>query len=274
MPLEREHEKRLVRRLQELERERNEVFDELYAAYERHVRVYLAVRVRDEDSLEEIVQLTWLRFWKRLATYDPDRAPLVVFLRLLAQNELSEYFKRRNLIRHQEQAVEDLQELEATVYGASTTPPVEQEHTDPQQFARLLGLIFETEGPPHQLVVFCFQHLLEWTAKSFNDDVSRATLDELTDRLQREYLAVVPLLDPKLFQKRVQPLRDRLKKTLAQQKLVGKTEEHYAKLLNRITGRTQLRDYYGERPAKDIDTWSYSVRRRVIKKLKDAGIAR
>lgn len=270
----RDEEKTLVRRLQAaVDPERKVLFEDLYPRYDRYVRTFVAVRVDNQDHAQEIAQETWLRFWETLASYNPDKSPLIAWLRLLALHALADYFARHNRSSEFECVVAEICELDDEPYTGKR--PNRHNLTDLVLFNRVLELILDSGGPPHELIVYCFWQLLEWKPAEFDEKESQSILNAWESRFEHDYGAVATLLSSAQIARICAPLRARLKKALAALDLDPAVRVRYERVFTRQTGLTPLQDYYRDdhKPASEIQRWTENVQRRLIPLMRNAGLA-
>jgi len=247
-------------------------FKVLHDAVARQVYGFIRARTDNDADASEILQETWLKFWKSIARYDPQRANCVTFLRSIAYSVLVDYYRSRD--RGRDVLISDLleraehsglgSEIESFLGqlppSAATIPP---KGSDLVTERALLHVVLHGTSPPHQLLAFGFAELQGWTPSEITLDFSEALLRHMEGRLEKDYSAT-SMLSADVIESCFSELRGTMDRLLDESLQDSKTRELYASLLNEIIGDTTLRQYYGGDPRQNISHWCQAVRRRLI----------
>jgi hypothetical protein len=107
---------------------------------------------------------------------------------------------------------------------------------------------------------FALQRLVEPAMQKFQPSASKQFIAEQLDEATSGVTAHALLSD-------FEPLRKKmlLKVEAVLSKQDGASEDYFAAIMNTVVGETQLKNYFGARPADSISSLSDKVRKRVIK---------
>ncbi|MGO4884612.1 MAG: RNA polymerase sigma factor [Bryobacteraceae bacterium] len=255
-------------------------------AWQRLVDLYSpilkgTIRSRLEpDDAEEALQNAWLRIFSSLEKYDPNRAPFIAFCRWHATNAAIDVIRRKRRMR-QEVAAEDLGgrqgfegDREPLDWLASTQSWEEaasmerfDEEVAPQLreaiYSQFLQLAFSLPRPPHELICYGFNKLLEWEPRRIVSDLGPEALKGVLKRLETE-LEEKSSLEAGAVEACFEALRQRLRVRLKDLLTDRRTQRRYQALLDRVVAGTLLREYFSSDPAADISAWWWGVQRRLV----------
>lgn len=256
-------------------------FETLFGRYRAAVFGHIVARVRRREDAEDIAQDTWKEVQKKLRQYDSNRANFAAFLKNHAHWKMVDYYRRRR-DRDQVEILEcDLQDPrceegpEATSFmeqAKDLAPSPETLIAQAERFARLcerlLMVTFSGNSPPHQLIAFGFAKLLEWKPREIVSQLSGRCLRDLEAQLEDKYLQIACGQET-VLRMCFKRLREKMDCSVGEAIEDLNTRKVYTNLLDRITGRTILSDYYTDRddPEQNIAHWCGSVKRRVLPEL-------
>jgi DNA-directed RNA polymerase specialized sigma24 family protein len=252
-------------------------WNELHRIFMPVMKGYIRVRIHSDLDQEAILQDAFIRIWKSLPKYNPDRAPLVAFVikhaiwaladsrRSLIHKEalFSELIDRYPTLKNDEEIVDFLGKQEFSKRGSEDTVPTEV-------YDELWKLTFNISHPPHQLIVFGYCKLLALEPRAIVSEYSDSTLKTLGSNLEDKCLAG-SMLSGENIRSCFHKLRENLDLPLYAVLEERKTREIYKRMLNRLTGGTRLTDYFTESPAANIAHWWSAVERRVQSRLRKQG---
>jgi DNA-directed RNA polymerase specialized sigma24 family protein len=237
--------------------------------------VFGAIRVRvPHEYADDILQETWIRVWKYLADYNPERAPLVAFLKQHAFWATIDFLRRRRsgtwfetLVcefrdRHGNSEGGDPFDWISSLAESPTVPDVEAEDFE-EVYNELFRITFALPNPPHELLCFGFCKILEWEPRRIAANLGREALEAIEGTLEKGCIEDSDL-DAELICACFAPLRERLSRPLGSLISDQRTRQRYRQLLERMVGRTALHEYFSSAPTDDISHWWYSVRRRFL----------
>jgi RNA polymerase sigma factor (sigma-70 family) len=246
----------------------------LVASYRSEVFGAIRVRVPQQDA-EDILQETWIRIWRSLADYNPERAPLVAFLKQHAFWATIDFVRRRKSRTWWETLVSEFRDRfgDADSSGdpfdwipsAAQDPEVAEFGAEDLEeiYNELFQITFTLSNPPHELLCFGFCKILEWEPRRIAAYLGPDSLEAIEAKLETGCIDESEL-DAEFISACFTPLRDRLQRTLGSLISDQRTRLRYRQLLERVAGRTVLREYFSAAPADDISHWWYSVRRRFL----------
>jgi RNA polymerase sigma-70 factor (ECF subfamily) len=70
------------------------IFDDLYHNYSHAIRKRIASYIKDETAAEDVLQETFLKVWKKMPTYDPNRGSLFSWLNSIAISTCIDFGRR------------------------------------------------------------------------------------------------------------------------------------------------------------------------------------
>lgn len=136
------------------------------------------------------------------------------------------------------------------------------------EMKNIFQIIFKS-GYPHQILVFCYQKLIEnWTAERIISDLSAQTLENIYSQFINEYaqqsglpIFWVALCFVELKEKLYQKLGELIK---TNDPVFATNLEIY---LDYVTEQTILEIYYGKNRTHDINNWCYRVKNKILQNL-------
>ena len=242
--------------------------------YQRHgkpIKGFIAMRVRNNDHIDDLCQEAWLEILKGLIKFDPAQGSFHGFSMGCGRNVLRRFWHGRPGAF--EVPPEDEDE-DGNACGEPQVPPL-----DGDLFDEFMVKTFGGASPPHQLIAFGFVKLLEWNPAEVVEELSAIGLDKLIARLEEELCEVYTPAEEivhESLQKLNRAMRQR--KKLSEMLADPKNRETYAHLLDRIVGETCLREYYTSKApwnsqiylsesAQTVSNWWVSVKRRTFKEM-------
>jgi hypothetical protein len=125
----------------------------------------------------------------------------------------------------------------------------------------LLRRVLACPRPPHEVVTFGFSKL-NWKPREIATELCDVRLFDLAQRLAREYEALVP---SPAVREAFRSLHDRLALPLGEVIRDPRVRRSYARLLDRVSGETILRDYLpGDHPAEESIVWWWGFVQRAV----------
>jgi len=227
---------------------------------------------KDVDDIEQDV---WITAFAKLALYDRNRGPFIAWARNLAHWRIIEHYRnrkregttfedfdRRGLSRHAEDS-----ETSNLLVKAQTPADPDRVLAELELREHFLRVTFCSELPPHQLIVFGFAKLLEWTPREIVAELSDLSLGDLHNRLECEYLQIVRMRR-RVVHDCFRPLRERMEPPLGQVIADSNTRRLYEDLLCLVAGKTILSNYYTRRvPEENVAQWCGDVKKRILPRL-------
>lgn len=247
--------------------------DDLVRQHERRLFGFFRIRVRDDSVASDLAQETWLEVLGHGETFDPDRGSFWTFTRIWADFVLRRHWQsvgrdRERLDRRAED--EDspggaLVEARAAASGLAS----EDASTLRTVLRKVLACALSCERPPNEIVAFGFTKL-EWKPREITVNLSASTLRDLSQRLERDYVALVP--DPEIAAS-FAPLRAKLERGLDELLSDPRSKRAYAHVPDGPTGPMKLESYFapGANPESAVTRWWDTVKRTVFRDLRESG---
>ncbi|MDE1158212.1 MAG: sigma-70 family RNA polymerase sigma factor [Neorhizobium sp.] len=134
-----------------------DAFETLFRFYAPRVRSFMALKVRDRQVAEELMQETMASVWSKATQFDPERGHVSAWVFTIARNVRIDFYRRR---RPQFDASDP-------VFVADSAPPADEEF-EHRQDAKLLREAMATLP----------QEQIEVLQKAFFEDISHSTIAE------------------------------------------------------------------------------------------------
>jgi hypothetical protein len=176
----------------------DEAFKQLWERHSKIVFGFLRVRVGDEIA-RDILSTLWLFLrdgsktnpnQKGLDRFDPFRARFATFVKYYADHYRKQYYARGGKeILPGEIEDPDGKGENFSSWVANTLDPsqsVEERLLRAEAARRLLRALGNSTSPPHQVVIFGFNRLLEWKPREIVGELSSDLLRWLETRLERD----------------------------------------------------------------------------------------
>ena len=265
-------------------------FKQLRQRYKNAIRGYIASRsffwtrqsikgVEKESDIDheiqEIEQETWIEVWKKISTYDSEKASLYRFIRIWADIMIKRNFYKKNrevlissLKGHlpEEDSQESIEETLDRIFIKTSIVSPEEYLENCEKF---LKLTMSYGGPPHQIIVFGFNKLIEgWGPKDIVKELSPSGLRDLSQKLAFSYREE-SRLPGYTVDNCFKPLNEKMSKKVEEVLEDEVSRKTYINLLRLIVGRSILNQYYGKDPEHNISDWSDKVRKRVLRLIKE-----
>ena len=180
----------------------HEAFEQLITPHRREILVHCYRLLGSLEDAEDVLQETWLRAWRRLATFEP-RSPIRAWLYKIATNTALDALdsRRRRLLptathapadpyRPLPGAADDLRWLEplpdALLPAETSTPETVYETRESVALAFLAAIQYL---PGRQRAVLILRDVLDWSAREVADLLDM-TIAGVTSALQRARLTM------------------------------------------------------------------------------------
>lgn len=134
-----------------------DAFEVLFRHYGPRVRSFMAMKTRDTQLAEELMQETMMAVWNKAVQFDPDRGNVSAWIFTIARNQRIDAFRRKRPA---------FDENDPAFVGENV-PPADLELEEKQDAERLRKAMDTL--PPEQLDVL---------KRAFFDDVSHSTIAE------------------------------------------------------------------------------------------------
>jgi DNA-directed RNA polymerase specialized sigma24 family protein len=243
------------------------------------------MRARCDADVDEILNDTWLKFWRFLPKLDIDRlrrekGGLAPFLHTVALNAMVDYYRKSERqmgsltvfledlkSRSSRDSFSDINATSASETIADLGPSPEEICADWELKESVLRIAFgQTERPPHEVIVFGMMACLgckpqELARGRFAD----ATLSNIEMELEMG-LACAASLPTRVLTSVFAPLRESMSWSSS------RVADHLANPSAPTVGQTVLSDYFSCRgdSCEDIRIWRYNVFRRTVLMAKRA----
>lgn len=80
-------------------------FNKVYETYKRQIDNQIKLKVKDEADGEDISANVFVKLYKHLAIFNPDKAKLTTWLYTIVENEITDYFRSKKYKTHIAQTV-------------------------------------------------------------------------------------------------------------------------------------------------------------------------
>jgi len=263
-------------------------YEELYLRYKNSIRGYIAGRCfwigqnvkgiaeKDVDPrIKDMEQNTWKEMLQKISTYDSSKASFYTFICYWA-NIIIKRYSFRAVIEMPISALKD-QDGEETDeeflgrIGGQTQIFPSDECLD--KYNEFLEITFSQCGPPHQLITFGFNKLIDWGPQDIVKELSLVLLRELTERLISDFEGESKL-PAYIVRNCFKPLKDKMDKKLKEVLEDEVSKNTYINLIENKTGKTVLKNYYGKDPEHNISDWSDKVLKRIRRLTKSSAAPR
>jgi hypothetical protein len=240
-------------------------FNKLWMTHQKSILGFIRARIRPCDEANQIAETiltdTFLALRKsNLRTFDPDLSRFSTFAKRYAEKLGNHFFSGRTRLWQIESSFEIIfddegKEKEWEVPDRRPTPgevlSKQEDWTRQLELMRqMVRSTFALPSPPHQLIVFGLNRLLEWKPRAIVDQLSLEQLRNLQLRLQNDYLKQ-SVFDSGELRIYFAPLQQRIGLALGLNLDHRRTEKLYADLLDRVTGDVLLRELYRKEGKND-----------------------
>jgi len=255
-----------------------EAFEELRRRHEKKVYGYIRSRVKIDADAKDVAQNTWKEIWRKIATYDGDRAgnkfiPFVFYrAKIKIVDHQTQVRTRRteplsDLARQtSDSARKETEEEVADRLGRLEIDPTESAVERAEAYDQMIRLAFHGSSPPHQLIAYGFCKLLEWKPSEVVSELSDLPLREAARRLEADYASASTITRGRVASW-FTSMHQSMDKKFSQVVIDQKTLETYPGLLDRVVGDTKLSDYYLTEASANVAHWWEAVRRRSLTEL-------
>jgi RNA polymerase sigma factor (sigma-70 family) len=230
-------------------------FSKLYKEYEKPVMAFILSRCRcskDEPLVQDAFQKCWIKIAEKLSTYNPEY-PFSTFAFIWAGFAVKELYDELNSVNRREQLQTQMIDDKEEVFANSDV------------FFECLKVLFSCHKLPHEILVFSFIKLLDYSLDDVIENLSLIPLRDLLKRLKEEYAEESHisshLLDP-YFKILEEKLNESLKALLG-----NAPKKWYMEIINSTAAKTTLSQYYQGDPAHSISLWINRVKERCIKEF-------
>jgi RNA polymerase sigma factor (sigma-70 family) len=79
------------------QREKDKAFNSLYSTHKRQVGFLFNSRVKDSDTAEDLLMITFEKAYEGIKQYDPKAAVFSTWLYKIAKNNLIDHFRKKNI---------------------------------------------------------------------------------------------------------------------------------------------------------------------------------
>lgn len=258
---------------------KNPAFGILVKEHDRRLRGFVRMRARCDADVDEILNDTWLKFWRFLPKLDLDRlrrgkAGLAPFLYTVALTAMVDYYRKsRRQMGRETVFLDDLQGrsskdsfggIHATfVYDtvADPGPSPEAICADWQLKESVLRIAFGATGrPPHEVIVFGLMVCLGCKPQELaRGEMANATISSIETELEKGMASAASLPAP-ILASIFGSLSESLKWSSS------RVSDHLRVPSAPTVGQTALSDYFShpDDPCEDIRIWRYNVFRRTV----------
>ena len=279
MPLSPDHAARAIVELKADVSPGNPAFGILVEEHDRRLRGFIRMRARCDADVDEILNDTWLKFWRFLPKLDIDRlrrekSGLTPFLYTVAITAMIDYYRKsQRQMGRLTVFLEDLQSRSArdSCGGAIPTfaydtvadpgPTPEEICADWELKESVLRIAFGATGrPPHEVIVFGLMVCLGCKPQELaRGEMVNAAIGKIEAELEKGMASAASLPLPMLASI-FGPLRESMKWSSS------KVADHLAQPSAPTVGQTLLSDYFTrpDDPCEDIRIWRYNVFRRTV----------
>lgn len=257
----------------------NPAFEILLREHDRRLRGFVRMRARCDADVDEILNETWLKFWRFLPKLDLDRlrrekAGLAPFLYTVALTAMVDYYRKsERQLGRMTVFLDDLKGrsprdpfgvVNPTIINdtlADPGPSPEEICADWQLKESVLRIAFGATGrPPHEVVVFGLVVCLECKPQELaRGGMANATISNIEMELEKGMRSAASLPIP-ILASVFGPLRESMNWSSS------RVTDHLASPSAPTVGQTVLRDYFShpDDPSEDIRIWRYNVFRRTV----------
>jgi len=260
-----------------------EAFEDLYLKYRLAIRGYISSRIFDADTIKDIEQATWALVLEKIDSYDPDRMAFYSFVKYKTMYLIREHYRRPEIpISELKKLFPDCEtDTDILDLIANVDPMRLWTSTEDRLIAAMLiaRTILSMDRPPHQVLAFGFNTLLEYGPSRVVSELLEIPLGSLCDRLMLEYGEVTPLAHISPF---FEPLKRKIRRKVKDILHDAASKRIYRQFLDKIVGETTLKDYCGSVPRNDyqertkakVSDWTHKVlmsARRIILRMHACG---
>lgn len=274
-------------------------YNELYRNCSEQIYGYIRVRVSHDEYIQEILRIAEDILLAKMPTYDPQHK-FSPFAKIWVEFARRQFFARPkdpqitlSQLEHVYPDIKNAEEIFDRIQGDKVrTSQIERSQISQSETAleeeisdeikkKLLWITFHTDHPPHELIVFGFNNILDEKPRVIVDAYSDTYLRDLEKALENRYIdnnllcseGDRPLSELSEEEVRIcfKKLRENMESTLREVVHEAKTLQMYPHLQDQVIGNTVLNHYYSDKDKEAnralISRWCDNVQRRVRKEV-------
>ncbi len=241
-----------------------EAFNRLWARHQDQLYGFIRWQIRGEGADEiarDILSNLCLFLRQRITIYDPVRARFRTFAKFYADSLRKRYFKPNREI-----AVDWIQDADGETspfVGAESAglhKSVEDQLIDYEAARALLQVTFNLTSPPHQLVIFGFNKLLEWKPVEIVKSLSDQLLGDLEPRLEDDFISGVTY-EQEFIRECFAKLRHNMGRKFKEVVRHPKALNAYKNILDQEIGTLKLSSFYTKNTNREdnVVKWAGNV---------------
>ncbi len=242
----------------------SESFNQLWSDHQEALFGFIRWQIRCADAdriAREILSDAFVFLRSHISDYDPNRSRFRTFAKLHVDSLRKKRFRRGREMPVSWVSDPD-QEDPVTRLPEPPDPSrsIEHELIQYEQAKHLLRVSFGLSCPPHQLVTFGFNRLLEWKPRNIVKELSGHPLADIEVRLENGFIGKSPY-DEEFVRDCFTGLRQGMEALFGSLVTHPKAQRAHPNLLHRKTGTILLRDFYPDNHDREdaVTKWSNNV---------------